>query len=100
MIKINNVKDVRKIIKSLLVLSKIKQFSNKLENCDIENLVDATDNLDYELLSKLSLALGRSNKYEGYTYSFTDEYLIVYSYASKVDSDIKELYKIKLGKNI
>ena len=93
MIKINN-PAVLRIIESLLALDAIKKYTNKLTDCCPEALIEATDNLDYELLKNLSLALGRKNC-EPYTFTFTDTHLIVYSYDPDVDNDLKELYKIK-----
>ena len=93
MLKINDPAAFR-IIESLLALDAIKKYTNKLTDCCPEALIEATDNLDYELLKNLSLALGRKNC-EPYTFTFTDTHLIVYSYDPDVDDDLKELYKIK-----
>jgi len=93
MLKINDPAAFR-IIDSLLALDAIKKYTNKLTDCCPEALIEATDNLDYELLKNLSLALGRKNC-EPYTFTFTDTHLIVYSYDPDVDDDLKELYKIK-----
>ena len=94
MIKINNPAVVDRIVQSLLALDSIKNYTNKLTDCCIEALIESTDNLEYELLKNLSLALGRKNC-EPYTFTFTNTYLIVYSYDPNIDDDLKELYKIK-----